>query len=36
MSLFEGAKKKKKNNKTVASLECVPVYIEHVNVYLNM
>ena len=32
MSLFEGAKK----NNTVASLECVPVYIEHVNVYLNM
>ena len=26
---------KKNNNKTVASLECVPVYIEHVNVYLN-
>ena len=36
MSLFEGAKKKNNNNKTVASLECVPVYIEHVNVYLNM
>ena len=34
MSLCEGAKKN--NNKTVASIECVPVYIEHVNVYLNM
>ena len=28
--------KGQKKNNTVASLECVPIYIEHVNVYLNM
>ena len=33
MSSCEGAKSN--SNKTVVSLECVPFYIEHVNVYLN-
>ena len=33
MSSCEGAKNN--SNKTVVSLECVPFYIEHVNVYLN-